>query len=139
MMPHALSKLTTPRSITVMAAAVSIAVLASLSCAPKGQVQSSRSKTAAVLAIGLALLGLSTLGAFVISRHVRRGLLAAAEAAETMSRGERPQTFTSNVKEVAQLGRALQHSAAPGPDPANRREAAPRFAQGKAQNLALNR
>jgi PAS domain S-box-containing protein len=71
-----------------------------------------RATTAAVLGLGLGLLSLSTLGAFVISRHVRRGLLAAAEAAETMSRGERPQAFTSNVKEVAQLGRALQHSAA---------------------------
>jgi PAS domain S-box-containing protein len=72
----------------------------------------SRSTTLAVLAPGLALLSLSTFGAFVISRHVRRGLLAAAEAAETMSRGERPRDVTSNVKEVAQLGRALQHSAA---------------------------
>ncbi|MBV8859279.1 MAG: PAS domain S-box protein [Acidobacteria bacterium] len=72
---------------------------------------SARSKTAVVLATGLGLLGLSTFGAFVISRHVRRGLLAAAEAAETMSRGERPEPLTSNVKEVEQLGRALQHSA----------------------------
>ncbi|HEX8145716.1 MAG TPA: PAS domain S-box protein [Pyrinomonadaceae bacterium] len=71
-----------------------------------------RSKTLAVLGIGLALLALSTFGAFVISRHVRGGLLAAAEAAETMSRGERPRALTSNVKEVAQLGRALTHSAA---------------------------
>ncbi|HZB44723.1 MAG TPA: PAS domain S-box protein, partial [Pyrinomonadaceae bacterium] len=71
-----------------------------------------RSKTVAVLGIGFALLALSMVGAFVISRHVRRGLLAAAEAAETMSRGERPRALTSNVKEVAQLGRALTHSAA---------------------------
>ncbi|HEX7316835.1 MAG TPA: PAS domain S-box protein [Pyrinomonadaceae bacterium] len=71
-----------------------------------------RSKTLAVLGLGLALLCLSTLGAFVISRHVRRGLLAAADAAETMSRGEQPRALTSNVKEVAQLGRALTHSAA---------------------------
>ena len=71
-----------------------------------------RSKMVVILGLGLALLSLSTVGAFVISRHVRRGLLAAAEAAETMSRGERPQALTSNVKEVAQLGRALQHSAA---------------------------
>jgi PAS domain S-box-containing protein len=71
-----------------------------------------RSKTVAVVGLGLALLSLSTFGAFVISRHVRRGLLAAAEAAETMSRGRRPQELTSNVKEVAQLGRALTHSAA---------------------------
>ncbi|HWS90456.1 MAG TPA: PAS domain S-box protein [Pyrinomonadaceae bacterium] len=71
-----------------------------------------RSKTTAVLGLGLGLLALSTLGAFVISRHVRRGLLAAAEAAETMSRGERPAPLTSNVKEVAQLGRALTDSAA---------------------------
>jgi PAS domain S-box-containing protein len=71
-----------------------------------------RSKTAAVLATGLALLGLSTFGAFVISRHVRRGLLTAAAAAETMSRGERPEPLTSNVREVEQLGRALRHSAA---------------------------
>jgi hypothetical protein len=71
-----------------------------------------RSKTVAVLGLGLALLSLSTVGAFVISRHVRRGLLAAAEAAETMSRGQRPQALTSNVREVAQLGRALNDSAA---------------------------
>ncbi len=73
---------------------------------------SARSKTLAVLGIGFALLALSTFGAFVISRHVRRGLLAAAEAAETMSRGRRPQALTSSVKEVAQLGRALNDSAA---------------------------
>ncbi len=73
---------------------------------------SARSKTVAVLGLGLGLLALSTLGAFVISRHVRRGLLAAAEAAETMSRGGRPAPLTSNVKEVAQLGRALDGSAA---------------------------
>ncbi|MFL6255458.1 MAG: ATP-binding protein [Pyrinomonadaceae bacterium] len=71
-----------------------------------------RSKTLAVVGLGLALLSLSTVGAFVISRHVRRGLLAAAEAAETMSRGEQPRALTSNVKEVAQLGRALNDSAA---------------------------
>jgi PAS domain S-box-containing protein len=71
-----------------------------------------RNKTVAVLGLGLALLSLSTFGAFVISRHVRRGLLAAAEAAETMSRGASPRALTSNVKEVAQLGRALTHSAA---------------------------
>jgi len=80
---------------------------------PAGVAESSaRSKTIAVLGLGLALLALSTLGAFLISRYVRRGLLAAAAAAETMSRGERPAPLTSNVKEVAQLGRALGHSAA---------------------------
>ncbi len=73
---------------------------------------SARSKTLAVLGTGFALLALSMFGAFVISRHVRRGLLAAAEAAETMSRGRRPQALTSSVKEVAQLGRALSDSAA---------------------------
>ena len=73
---------------------------------------SARSKSLAVLAIGFALLTLSTVGAFVISRHVRRGLLAAAEASETMSRGERPAPLTSNVKEVEQLGRALTSAAA---------------------------
>ena len=71
-----------------------------------------RSTTTAILGIGFALLMLSTFGAFVISRHVRRGLLAAADAAETMSRGERPATLSSSVKEVEQLGRALNDSAA---------------------------
>ncbi|HEX8291161.1 MAG TPA: ATP-binding protein [Pyrinomonadaceae bacterium] len=81
--------------------------------APAEVVESpARSKTLAVLGLGLGLLSLSTFGAFVISRHVRRGLLAAAEAAETMSRGGRPRALTSNVTEVAQLGRALSHSAA---------------------------
>jgi PAS domain S-box-containing protein len=79
---------------------------------PAEVVESPARSTTAVVAIGLALLSLSTVGAFVISRHVRRGLLSAAEAAETMSRGERPRALTSNVKEVAQLGRALTHSAA---------------------------
>jgi PAS domain S-box-containing protein len=80
---------------------------------PAGVAESSaRGKTITILGLGLALLSLSTFGAFVISRHVRRGLLAAAEAAETMSRGRRPQALTSNVKEVAQLGRALNDSAA---------------------------
>ena len=71
-----------------------------------------RDSTLAILALGLALLSLSTVGAFAVSRHVSRGLSAATTAAETMARGGRPRVGSSTVREVSQLGRALSHSAA---------------------------
>ncbi|HEV2861944.1 MAG TPA: ATP-binding protein [Pyrinomonadaceae bacterium] len=73
---------------------------------------SARGSTITVLGLGLALLCLSTLGAFAVSRHISRGLLAATAAAETIARGGQPRPLKSPVKEVAQLGRALAHSAA---------------------------
>jgi PAS domain S-box-containing protein len=71
-----------------------------------------RNSTLAILALGLALLSLSTLGAFAVSRRVSRGLSAATAAAETMAQGGRPRVGSSTVREVSQLGRALAHSAA---------------------------
>ena len=71
-----------------------------------------RNSTFAILALGLALLSLSMVGAFAVSRHVSRGLSEATSAAETMSRGGRPSVGSSTVREVSQLGRALEHSAA---------------------------
>ncbi|HEY0171792.1 MAG TPA: ATP-binding protein, partial [Pyrinomonadaceae bacterium] len=70
-----------------------------------------RDSTLAVLALGLGLLGLSTLGAFALSRHVARGLSAAASAAESLARGGRPRVVDSTVREVAQLARSLSNSA----------------------------
>jgi PAS domain S-box-containing protein len=70
-----------------------------------------RGSTLAVFGLGLGLLSLSTLGAFALSRHVSRGLSAAASAAEALARGGRPRVVTSTVREVAQLGRALANSA----------------------------
>jgi PAS domain S-box-containing protein len=69
-----------------------------------------RNSTLAILALGLALLSLSTVGAFAVSRRVTRGLSAATSAAETMAQGGRPRVGSSAVREVAQLGRALAHS-----------------------------
>jgi PAS domain S-box-containing protein len=71
-----------------------------------------RDSTLAILALGLALLSLSTLGAFAVARRVSRGLTAATSAAETMAQGGRPRVESSTVREVSQLGRALAHSAA---------------------------
>ncbi len=71
-----------------------------------------RDSTLAIFALGLALLSLSTLGAFAVSRHVSRGLSAATAAAETMARGGHPRVVSSTVREVTQLGRALAHSSA---------------------------
>ncbi|HEX6182363.1 MAG TPA: ATP-binding protein [Pyrinomonadaceae bacterium] len=71
-----------------------------------------RDSTLAILALGLALLSLSTIGAFAVSRRVTRGLSAATAAAETMAQGGRPRVGSSAVREVAQLGRALAHSSA---------------------------
>ncbi|MFL6214225.1 MAG: ATP-binding protein [Blastocatellia bacterium] len=64
-----------------------------------------------ILGLGLALLALSVVGAFALSRRISRGLKTATAAAETMARGERPQIAPSAITEVVQLGRALEYSA----------------------------
>jgi len=65
----------------------------------------------AVLGAGLAVLVVSGLGAFFLSRHVSRGIGSAASAAAVLAHGGRPQVNPSRVAEVALLGEALERSA----------------------------
>ena len=64
-----------------------------------------------VAGAGLALLLVSGLGAFLLSRHVSRGIASAAEAAATLAHGERPRVEPSRVAEVVRLAEALDRSA----------------------------
>ncbi|HET9225469.1 MAG TPA: hybrid sensor histidine kinase/response regulator, partial [Thermoanaerobaculia bacterium] len=60
---------------------------------------------------GLAVLLVSGLGAFLLSRRVSREIAGAASAAVTLAHGERPQARPSRVAEVARLFEALDRSA----------------------------
>jgi signal transduction histidine kinase/ActR/RegA family two-component response regulator len=65
----------------------------------------------AVAWIGLTILALSGLGAYLFSRRLSRGIEAAALAAGALAREERPVIPRSPVAEVADLGVALERSA----------------------------
>jgi signal transduction histidine kinase len=65
----------------------------------------------AVAGAGLALLLVSGLGAFVLSRHVSQGIASAASAAAVLAHGGRPRVQPSRVAEVARLAEALDRSA----------------------------
>jgi signal transduction histidine kinase len=60
---------------------------------------------------GLALLLLSGMGAFLLSRHVSRSIESAAAAATTQADGGRPRVKPSMVAEAARLAAALEVSA----------------------------
>ena len=62
--------------------------------------------------IGLALLTVSGLGAFLFARRLSRSLASAARAADTLALGGRPEPSPSPVAELARLSEALQRSAA---------------------------
>jgi signal transduction histidine kinase len=64
-----------------------------------------------VAAAGLGLLLVSGLGAFVLSRHVSKGIASAASAAAVLAHGGRPRVQPSRVTEVARLAEALDRSA----------------------------
>jgi signal transduction histidine kinase len=61
--------------------------------------------------IGLALLAVSGVGAFLFSRRLSGSIESAALAASALARGERPDIEPSPVAEVALLAAALERSA----------------------------
>ncbi len=61
--------------------------------------------------LGLAMLAVSGVGAFLFSRRLSRSIESAALAAGTLARGERPVLAPSAVAEVALLAAALERSA----------------------------
>ncbi|MES1242607.1 MAG: sensor histidine kinase [Acidobacteriota bacterium] len=61
--------------------------------------------------LGLALLLLSGLGAFLLSRRIAREIGSAASAADALAHGGQPRVEPSSVAEVARLGEALERSA----------------------------
>jgi len=67
---------------------------------------------AALGVLGVALLGVGGVAAFVISRRIARDISNVADAAEALARGERPTLPSSAVAEVRQLSAALDRSAA---------------------------
>jgi len=60
--------------------------------------------------IGLALLGVGGVAAFVISRRISGDISAVADAAQVVARGERPRLPQSSVVEVGQLSGALERA-----------------------------
>jgi len=79
---------------------------------PRGVVEGPARRTmTAVAGAGLALLLVSGLGAFVLSRHVSQGIASAASAAAVLAHGGRPRVQPSRVAEVARLSEALDQSA----------------------------
>ena len=66
---------------------------------------------AALVLLGVALLGTGGLGAFVISRRIGRDMSGLASAAEALARGEHPEMPAPVVAEVAQVSDALRRSA----------------------------
>ncbi|HEY7521471.1 MAG TPA: ATP-binding protein [Methylomirabilota bacterium] len=71
-----------------------------------------RRQLAAVGGLGIALLAVSGVGAFVFARRVARRIGAAAALAEAIAHGEHPPAPESGVEEVARLEEALRQSAA---------------------------
>lgn len=61
--------------------------------------------------VGLALLTVSGLGAFLFSRRLSRSLASAARAADTLALGGRPEPQMSRVAELVRLSEALERSA----------------------------
>ncbi len=79
---------------------------------PRGVVDGPARRTMlAVAGAGLALLLVSGLGAFVLSRRVSRAIASASSAASTLAHGGRPRVEPSRIAEVARLAEALERSA----------------------------
>ena len=70
-----------------------------------------RRTMAAVAGAGLALLLISSVGAFLLSRRVSRAIASAASAAATLAHGGRPRVEPARIAEVARLAGALERSA----------------------------
>lgn len=64
-----------------------------------------------VVGSGLALLLLSGIGAFILSRRISRSITSAAVAAEALARGEYPQVRPLLIREVVLLGQSLELAA----------------------------
>lgn len=64
-----------------------------------------------VIGSGLALLLVSGLGAFLLSRPISRSITKAALAAEALANGEPPQVSTLSIREIVLLGQSLEFAA----------------------------
>ncbi|WP_233166641.1 ATP-binding protein [Archangium sp. Cb G35] len=64
----------------------------------------------AVGGLGLALLLASTGGAWLFSRRIERSIIQASDAAAALAQGNPPHMEPSGVRELAQLGEALERS-----------------------------
>ncbi|MBL1178055.1 hybrid sensor histidine kinase/response regulator [Pantanalinema sp. GBBB05] len=71
----------------------------------------SRQAMGIVLGSGLALLLISGVGAFMLSRQISRSITSAALAAEALAKGEYPKVSPLSIKEVVLLGQSLQFAA----------------------------
>ncbi len=79
---------------------------------PRGVVDGPARRTmTAVAGAGLALLLVSSVGAFLLSRRVSRAITSAASAASILAHGGRPRVEPSRIAEVARLAGALERSA----------------------------
>lgn len=64
-----------------------------------------------VVGPGLALLLVSGVGAFLLSRQIARSITKAALAAEALANGEPPQVSTLSIREIVLLGQSLEFAA----------------------------
>lgn len=64
-----------------------------------------------VIGSGLALLLVSGIGSFILSRYISRSITSAALAAEALAKGESPQINPLLIKEVVLLGQSLEFAA----------------------------
>jgi len=64
-----------------------------------------------VIGSGLALLLVSGVGAFILSRQISRSITSAAKAAEALANNKYPQVSPLSIKEVVMLGQSLEFSA----------------------------
>jgi signal transduction histidine kinase/ActR/RegA family two-component response regulator len=78
-----------------------------------------RRSLALIIAAGLPVAALTAVAAYAVGRRIARPISVATAAAQALTRGERVPVAASAVREVAQLGDALERSA----DLLRRREA----------------
>ncbi|MBD1917939.1 sensor histidine kinase [Leptolyngbya sp. FACHB-60] len=64
-----------------------------------------------VVGPGLALLLVSGVGAFLLSRQISRSITKAAMAAEALANGDPPQVSTLSIREIVLLGQSLEFAA----------------------------
>lgn len=60
---------------------------------------------------GFALLLVSGIGAFILSRQISRSITLAADAAAALAKGEHPQVSSLSIREVVFLGQSLEFAA----------------------------
>ncbi|NES95425.1 MAG: response regulator [Desertifilum sp. SIO1I2] len=60
---------------------------------------------------GLALLLVSGIGAFILSRQISRSITLAADAAAALAKGEHPHVSSLSIREVVFLGQSLKFAA----------------------------